>query len=875
MSQRNSASSWPPGSGEMDRCIREHDWAATPLGPVEGWPERLRAAVEMMLIDPRPTSLAVAPARTFLFNDAAARIYGSRAPDLLGLALPQAFPSYSEVADLYDRAFAGEPGEIRAKPLAVTDAGGEVFDATLLPVGDGMGGVLAVLVTAVEVGARLRAEADLRESEARRRLLGAAWETDANGVVTADSPSWRAYTGQSLDEWLGYGWLDAVHPDDRAYAERQWRDAVAANRIVDAEFRLRAPDGGWRWTNVRAAPVLDAEGKIEKWAGMNIDIEAHYRLLFESMDQGYALGEVIFDEKGRAIDVTFLVANPAVARILEFDIAGRRMIEFADLEPSWYEHWGRVARTGQPERREDYAAAIGRWLEFYLFKPDPEERNSNRVAVLIEDVTERRQAEERLRKSEARLRNVLRIQTVGVMFWSGGFSLMEVNDAFLRMTGFTREEALGKTWEELTPPEFHDASHKAIEEVATRGECTPYEKQYVRKDGSRWWGLFAARRIDDEVVEFVLDVTERREAEAALRESEERFRQFGDASADVLWIRDCKTLALEYVSPAFEQVYGHRIEEVLGGNHIRRWAELILPEDREKALDNLRRVREGEQVSQSFRILRSDGQVRWMRDTSFPLLDEQGRVQRIAGIGHDATEEVELHDRLRVLVAELQHRSRNLVTVVRGVTDRTLATSETLDDFRTRIRERLAALGRVNALLSRLEEGHRITFDQLLQAELTAHGVVDEAGEGPQATLRGLKGIRLRSATVQTFALAIHELTTNALKYGALSRPEGHLEVTWSLESGEGGERRLHVDWRETGVSVVHPDGATAEGTVDGTPGPCRKGYGRELIERALPYQLRAQTDYALTAEGVRCTIIVPVSSTLDLAFSRHGEDDA
>ena len=174
-----------------------------------------------------------------------------------------------------------------------------------------------------------------------------------------------------------------------------------------------------------------------------------------------------------------------------------------------------------------------------------------------------------------------------------------------------------------------------------------------------------------------------------------------------------------------------------------------------------------------------------------------------------------------------------------------------------------------------MEEKSRGRSDQLLQAELTAHGVVDEAGEGPQATLRGLKGIRLRSATVQTFALAIHELTTNALKYGALSRPEGHLEVTWSLEPGEGGERRLHVDWRETGVSVVHPDGATVEGTVDGMPGPCRKGYGRELIERALPYQLRAQTNYALTAEGVRCTIIVPVSSTLDLAFSRHGEDDA
>ncbi|MGK7870827.1 ATP-binding protein [Falsiroseomonas sp. E2-1-a20] len=122
----------------------------------------------------------------------------------------------------------------------------------------------------------------LRESEARHRLLieswaQAVWETDADGVVVADSPSWRAYTGQTLEEWLGYGWLDAIHPDDRAYASRQWREAVAARGLVDAEFRLRAPDGGWRWTNVRAAPVPDAGGRVEKWVGMNIDIGARRR----------------------------------------------------------------------------------------------------------------------------------------------------------------------------------------------------------------------------------------------------------------------------------------------------------------------------------------------------------------------------------------------------------------------------------------------------------------------------------------------------------------------------------------------------------------------------------------------------------------------
>jgi PAS domain S-box-containing protein len=133
-----------------------------------------------------------------------------------------------------------------------------------------------------ELVSRAKIEARLRESEARHRLLvesfaQAVWEADADGVVVADSPSWRSYTGQSLDEWLGYGWLDAIHPDDRAYAERQWRYAVAAGALVNVEFRVRAPDGGWRWTNVRAAPVLDAQGRIEKWAGMNINIDARRR----------------------------------------------------------------------------------------------------------------------------------------------------------------------------------------------------------------------------------------------------------------------------------------------------------------------------------------------------------------------------------------------------------------------------------------------------------------------------------------------------------------------------------------------------------------------------------------------------------------------
>jgi two-component sensor histidine kinase len=212
-----------------------------------------------------------------------------------------------------------------------------------------------------------------------------------------------------------------------------------------------------------------------------------------------------------------------------------------------------------------------------------------------------------------------------------------------------------------------------------------------------------------------------------------------------------------------------------------------------------------------------------------------------------ALHEAALHereDRLTVLLAELQHRTRNLISVVSAIADDTMRTSSTYDEFKSTYRDRLDVLGRAQGLLFRTKADGRVTFDELLDSELAAQSV--RWADGPGVTLEGPKGIRLRSGTVQTLAMVLHELLTNAVKYGALKQPGGHLTVRWRHEiSAQNGRPWLHLDWKESGVEM--PSGA-------GT------GNGRELIERALPYQFDARTTFALEPDGVHCTISLPAS---------------
>ena len=651
---------------------------------------------------------------------------------------------------------------------------------------------------------------------------------------------------------IGRTITDFTHRLEYDGIEEDARRVLTDLAPVEAEVRSK----GGQWYVVRLRPYRTVEDRIDGTVVSFVDItarrraeaalresEEQYRVLFDSIDEGFCTIEMLFDAQGKAFDYRFLHVNAAFER--QTGLARVVGATVRDMVPAHEEHWfeifGAIALTGEPARFDNRADALGRWFDVYAFRiGKPEQR---RVAVLFRDVLERKRVEAALRKSEARFR---------ALATAGSYLIYRMNPDWKLMYELNGRSVLADTAEPLEDwtdkyilPEDRPAVFDAIAEAIQGRSPFELEHRVRRADGSVGWVLSRAVPMlgpDGEIEEWFgagTDVTERRTAQERLRESEERLRQFGEASTDVLWIRDADTLRWEYLTPAFDAIYGLPREQALGGDDLRHWAEFILPEDQEQALGSLARVRDGEDVAFEYRIRRaSDGEVRWVRDTDFPMRDHTGRVRHIGGIGRDVTDRKREAGHMEVLVAELQHRTRNLLGMVRSVARRSIPASPERDEYDAR----LAALGRVQGFLSR-SPAYSVLLADVVEAELHA------AGDGASDKVEvGGPPVELPGESVQAVALVLHELATNAVKYGAVGQPSGRLAVTWRVETEADGTRRLVIDWRESGVAM--PDGP-----------PAHRGYGTELITRALPYQLRAETALEFLHDGVRCRIVLPASA--------------
>ncbi|CAA9243124.1 MAG: Multidomain signal transduction protein including CheB-like methylesterase, CheR-like methyltransferase and BaeS-like histidine kinase [uncultured Chthoniobacterales bacterium] len=285
-------------------------------------------------------------------------------------------------------------------------------------------------------------------------------------------------------------------------------------------------------------------------------------------------------------------------------------------------------------REREVQLANGTW---HLTRIAPYRTTEDRIAGVVAtfiEITRRKKAEDELRESEARMRRTLEIETVGVIFFTTGGAINDANDAFLRMSGYTREDlARGIVrWDTMTAPEFIEPSKEALAELQRRGKTTTYEKQYIRKDGSRWWGLFSAKALSEEFgVEFIVDVTDRKETQQALAASEERFRTIADNVPQVIWTNDANGDAV-YFNRRFFDYTGMTHDELRGPG----WQTVVHPDDAPAAIERWQQAfASGAVFDAEYRLRAADGNYRWFLARNVPLRENNGKVMSWFGSATD------------------------------------------------------------------------------------------------------------------------------------------------------------------------------------------------------------------------------------------------
>lgn len=467
------------------------------------------------------------------------------------------------------------------------------------------------------------------------------------------------------------------------------------------------------------------------------------------------------------------------------------------------------------------------------------------AVTIIDDVEDRRRGEELLRGSEERLRLVMHATNDAVMDWDLLSDRVVWNEAIRTVFGYGEDaiDVPSSWWAERIHADEAAAILASLDAARSNGAGTwAGEYRFRRADGSYAHVIDRALIVREKgaatrIVGSLLDVSDRRRAEAALWESEERLREFGEASSDILWIRDAANGRLKYASPALAQVYGFTPGDVPGSDSLDHWAAFVLREDREATLANFERVRRGERVTHEFRVVRPDGTIRWLRDKDFPLLDDDGRVQAIAGVSRDVTDEKRASERQALLVAELQHRVRNILAMIGSVARRIARGSETVSDYSAHFESIVASMARTQALLTR-SPGAGVDLAQLVLDEVKAHTALDGqlVCEGPT--------VLLSSKAAEVLTLTIHELATNSVKYGALSGRKGRLHLSWSA-APEDGTLWLRLVWTETGITPPER--------------PRREGFGTELVTRRVPFELGGRGAMAFSDDRLTATIDFPL----------------
>ncbi len=328
------------------------------------------------------------------------------------------------------------------------------------------------------------------------------------------------------------------------------------------------------------------------------------------------------------------------------------------------------------------------------------------------------------------------------------------------------------------------------------------------------------------------DYLERREAEAALRASESQLRAYVAASFDVVYRMSHDWTVMRYLDG--KEFIADTLEPSTG------WLQKYIHPDEQprvlKAIDQAIRTKGVFELEH--RVLRADGSTGWTFSRAIPLLDSEGGVAEWLGAATDITLRKQHEEHQRLLIDELNHRVKNTLATIQSLAMQTFRDTEDVEKAREQFVTRLLALAKAHDILTR-ENWRGAPFNEIVDGAIAAYRSISR-------DRFEIVGVQVWLAAKQALALsmALHELCTNAVKYGALSNDKGRVRIQWSV-SGLNGSRILKMRWLETGGPPVAK--------------PQRSGFGSRLIERGLSRDLRGDARLEFEVDGLRCVIETPL----------------
>jgi PAS domain S-box-containing protein len=275
-----------------------------------------------------------------------------------------------------------------------------------------------------------------------------------------------------------------------------------------------------------------------------------------------------------------------------------------------------------------------------------------------------------LQASEAKFRRLFDSNIIGVIFADTHGAITDANDAFLNMMGYTREDVLAGRlrWDEMTPPDLRHLDVPALEELFTRGTHTPYEKEYFHKDGHRVPIIVGAALLEDESREhavcFILDLTHRKQAQKALRESEEKYRQIVETANEGIWLNDVQGRTT-YVNSQMARMLGYSVEEMLG----RSVFDYVYSTDIPTAELNFENKKQGCTGQNFFRLCRKDGSPIWTLSCSSRIFNDSGELLGILSMVTDITQRQRLEQRqlLQYAVTRVLAKAKTLIEAMPAI----------------------------------------------------------------------------------------------------------------------------------------------------------------------------------------------------------------